>query len=182
MSKYLRHFNTICKHKYYVFVECRHCGITLRGLLHDLSKFGVTEFISSAKYFQGNRSPIEAEKEAIGYSAAWLHHKSHNKHHWEYWTDFDDNGNVIANKMPYNYVIEMVCDYIGAGKAYNKEKWTQEEPLKYWHKVRKGRYFHPDTEKLALSCLTIIAKEGMQNFYSYVKCPLVKEAYEKGMI
>ena len=78
---YLKHFKTVCKHKYYVFKECAACGLFWQGLVHDLSKFSPVEFASSAKYFQGNRSPIDAEKEAIGYSTAWLHHKGHNKHH-----------------------------------------------------------------------------------------------------
>jgi hypothetical protein len=63
MGARLRHFKTICKHKAIVFRECRACGIAWQGLIHDLSKFSITEFSASAKYFQGNRSPIEAEKE-----------------------------------------------------------------------------------------------------------------------
>ena len=62
MNKYLKHLITISKHKYYVMKFCFKCGYYKRGLLHDLSKFGKTEFFSSAKYFQGNRRPIEAEK------------------------------------------------------------------------------------------------------------------------
>ena len=77
MKKYWRHFKTVCKHKYFVFKECVACGIWWQGIIHDFSKFGFTEFVSSAKHFQGNRSPIEAEKEEIGYSKAWLHHKGH---------------------------------------------------------------------------------------------------------
>lgn len=168
MGKYWRHFKTVCRHKHYVFVECWKCGIPIRGLLHDLSKFGPTEFCSSARYFQGTRSPIEAEKEATGYSRAWLHHKSHNKHHWEYWTDFDKDGSVIAYKMPYKYVVEMVCDFVGAGKAYSKEKWTQEEPLRYWYKVRAGRHFHESTEVLAVYMLKTLAENGLDAFHNLV--------------
>ena len=97
---YLKHFRTVCKHKWYVFKECAACGLIWQGIIHDLSKFGITEFASSAKYFQGDRSPIEAEKETVGYSLAWLHHKGHNKHHWEYWTDFNEVGGIITNKIP----------------------------------------------------------------------------------
>lgn len=96
-------------------------------------------------YFQGNKSPIEAQKAAEGYSVAWLHHKGHNPHHWEYWIDFDSQGEIIANKIPYKYVIEMICDWIGAGKVYAHGTWTQSDPLDYYYKVRAGRYFHPDT-------------------------------------
>lgn len=165
MSKLWRHFKTVAKHRWVVFKECAACGIMWRGLVHDLSKFGATEFVASAKYFQGNRSPIDAEKEAIGYSNAWLHHKGHNKHHWEYWTDFDKDGSVIANRIPTKYVIEMVCDWVGAGKVYNKTKWTQADPLSYFYKVRGGRHFHPETEKLIVRLLTIIRDEGLKAFH-----------------
>lgn len=165
-----KHLKTIIKHKYYVYKECAACGLSWQGLVHDLSKFSPVEFWSSAKYFQGNRSPIDAEKETLGYSKAWLHHKGHNKHHWEYWTDFDHDGNIIANKIPYKYVVEMMCDWIGAGKAYNKDIWTQEEPLNYYKKVRKGRHFHPETEALILKFLNCIKNNGLEEFHRMARC------------
>ena len=152
-----------------MFKECRACGITWQGIIHDLSKYGPTEFISSAKHFQGNRSPIEAEKEELGYSLAWNHHKGHNPHHWEYWTDFDENGNIIAQRIPYKYVIEMICDWIAAGKVYNKGKWSKEDPYNYFCKVRKGRHFHEDTEELILACLYIIKEDGLDEFHKLMK-------------
>lgn len=160
-----KHFKTVCKHKAIVYKECKACGITWQGIIHDLSKFSPIEFSASAKHFQGNRSPIEAEKEDCGYSMAWLHHKGVNKHHWEWWTDFDDNGQIIANKIPSQYVVEMICDWIGAGMVYNKEKWTQAEPLNYYNKVRKGRYFHPETEKLIIYLLELIRDKGLDEFH-----------------
>lgn len=162
-----KHFKTICKHKAVVYKECKACGIMWQGIIHDLSKFNPIEFSASAKHFQGNRSPIEAEKEDCGYSMAWLHHKGVNKHHWEWWIDFGSNGEIIANKIPMKYVIEMICDYIGAGKVYSKEKWTQEEPLNYFLKVRKGRYFHPETEELIIQFLTIIRDAGLDVFHEF---------------
>ena len=169
MGKYWKHLSTICRHKKEVLKECWACGIGWQGLIHDLSKFGPTEFVSSARYFQGNRSPIEAEKEEIGYSKAWLHHKGHNKHHWEYWTDFADDGTIIANKIPVKYVIEMMCDWIGAGKVYSKDKWTTNTPYEYYLKVRQGRYFHPDTEALLLNCLDIIKNDGLDAYHKFAK-------------
>ncbi len=164
-----RHFKTIFKHKIVVFKECKACGIWWQGLTHDLSKFGLTEFEESAKYFQGNRSPIEASKEVNGYSAAWLHHKGHNPHHWEYWTDFGENGEVIPIKIPFKYVVEMVCDWIGAGQVYEKEQWTQHSPLAYFQKVRNGRYFHPKTEGLIMKFLTSIDIAGLNEFHMMAK-------------
>ena len=171
------HFKTICKHKLVVYKECKACGITWQGVIHDLSKFSPVEFSASAKHFQGTRSPIEIEKEQEGYSKAWLHHKGVNKHHWEWWTDFSPNGEIIANKIPSQYVIEMVCDWIGAGMVYNKEKWTQSEPLNYYLKVRKGRYFHPETERLLVYLLELIKDEGLEEFHRVCRqsCSILKE-------
>lgn len=164
-----KHFKTVCKHKHVVFQECCACGIPWQGIVHDLSKFSHVEFSASAKYFQGNRSPIDAEKEDLGYSLAWLHHKGVNKHHWEWWTDFDKEGKIIANRIPYKYVIEMVCDWIGAGKVYSKEKWTKKEPLNYYNKVRPGRHFHPSTEMFILFLLEMIRDKGLDEFHQYCR-------------
>ena len=170
------HFKTVCRHKAIVYKECKACGIWWQGVVHDMSKFSPAEFVPSAMHFQGNRSPIEAEKESVGYSAAWMHHKGHNKHHWEYWTDFGPNGEVIANKIPYKYVIEMVCDWIGAGKVYSGETWTNSSPLEYYNKVRSGRYFHPKTENLILTLLGIINYRGLDEFHRVCKAkyPLLR--------
>ena len=174
MGKYWKHFKTVSKHKWVVFQECKACGIWWQGILHDMSKFGKTEFVSSAKYFQGDRSPIEAEKDELGYSAAWLHHKGHNKHHWEYWVDFGRKGEIVANKIPTKYVVEMVCDWIGAGKVYSKDNWTTQSPIDYYYQVRRGRYFHEDTEVLILCCLIKIRDEGLGAFHRYAR-QLLKE-------
>ena len=82
MGNALKHFITVTRHRHKVFVHCVKVGIPLQGLLHDLSKYSLTEFVPGAKYYRGNRSPNEAEREDIGYSKAWMHHKGRNKHHF----------------------------------------------------------------------------------------------------
>ena len=71
-----------------VMHNCFKCGLYWQGLVHDLSKYSWTEFSVGAKYYQGTRSPNDAERESKGYSSAWLHHKGRNKHHLEYWVDY----------------------------------------------------------------------------------------------
>lgn len=164
-----KHLKTVLKHKWIVFRECKACGYLWQGIIHDLSKLGLVEFASSAKYFQGNRSPIDYEKECCGYSLAWLHHKGCNPHHWEYWTDFDSEGNIIANKIPYKYVVEMVCDWISAGMVYSGGNWTQSDTLDYYYKVRDGRHFHKDTEKLLVELLETIRDSGLDGFHKKVR-------------
>jgi len=171
MNAKLEHFKTVCRHKVEVYKQCKKCGILWQGITHDLSKFSYAEFASSAKFFQGDKSPIEAEKAAVEYSTAWLHHKGHNPHHWEYWTDFSKkDGSVIANRIPYRYVVEMVCDWIGAGKVYNKGNWTKDDPINYYYMVRNGRHFHPRTEELILKFLTTIQIYGLEEFYRMARC------------
>ena len=70
----LMHFCTITKHKFLVMKECFRVGLYRQGLLHDLSKYSWTEFRVGCRYYQGNRSPNNAEREDRGYSSAWLHH------------------------------------------------------------------------------------------------------------
>lgn len=83
-----KHFRTITYHKYLVMKGCFAVGLYRQGLTHDLSKYSPAEFLVGAKYFQGNRSPNNAEREEKGYSSAWLHHKGRNRHHYEYWIDY----------------------------------------------------------------------------------------------
>lgn len=179
----LKHLRTVAKHRWVVLQQCARCGYFWQGLTHDLSKLSRAEFVSSARYFQGDRSPIEAEKAAQGYSSAWLHHKGRNPHHWEYWTDFDElDGHIIANKIPYRYVVEMVCDWIGAGMVYSQDKWTQSEPLAYYDKVRKGRHFHEETEILLRFFLEVIKDYGLDKFYEVARSERLNSYYDVGFL
>ena len=82
MKKYCKYFKTIATHKWYVFIECCKLGIVMRGIMHDLSKLSPYEFVASARYYANCGNDEE-------YQYAWLHHKAHNKHHWEYWVDWE---------------------------------------------------------------------------------------------
>ena len=173
-SIYVLYLKQILKHKKYVFEECKACGIIWQGIVHDLSKFSKQEFTRSARrYFGENTQEVRDE-----YIEAWMHHKGCNPHHWEYWTDYDIRGDITTYKIPYNYVIEMVCDWIGAGKAYEKEEWNQAEPLEYYNKVRAGRHFHKDTEELILKLLNCIKTYGLDEFHKFAKNSVLKEFYE----
>ena len=85
INAYLGHFKTITKHKLMVMKYCFKIGLYRQGMLHDLSKYSWTEFSAGCKYYQGNRSPNNAEREATGLSTAWIHHYGRNKHHFEHW-------------------------------------------------------------------------------------------------
>ena len=70
--KALQHFKTITYHKWLVMKGCFSIGLYQQGICHDLSKYSPTEFFVGARFFQGTRSPNNAEREEKGYSA--VHH------------------------------------------------------------------------------------------------------------
>lgn len=174
MSHVWLHFKLITKHKWYVFKLSVKAGIPFRGLIHDLSKYSPIEFIESCKYYQGNRSPITAARENIGYSEAWLHHKGRNKHHIEYWYDWNVKETPV---IPYKYAIEMLCDHIAAGQVYKGKNWSKEYPLKYWNEIETVRHlYNPKTEKFITIIKEQIAKEGIDKIMNKKH---LKQQYKK---
>ena len=168
--KAIRHFNTITKHRHKVIAHCFRVGIGWQGLFHDLSKYTPTEFLAGAKYYQGNRSPNERERELFGYSAAWMHHKGRNRHHFEFWTDYNpETKQNMPIKMPIKYVIEMFCDRVAASKIYQGEKYTDAHPLEYFLKGKPTRFIHPETSDVLERLLVMLKEKGEKQTFSYIK-------------
>lgn len=175
------HLTTINEHRFLVMKHCFRVGLYKQGLTHDLSKYSPTEFIPGVKYFQGDRSPNNAQREHEGYSSAWLHHKGRNRHHYEYWIDYSskkDTPELVGMKMPLKYVIEMFCDRVAASKTYNKEKYTDADSLKYYMRGRGHYVIHPDTDELLHKLLEMLAQKGEDETFSYIKKELLtKKGY-----
>ena len=170
----IKHFNLINIHRFKVFKLCVRAGIPFRGLVHDLSKYSITEFWESAKYYVGDKSPISACKKDIGYSKAWLHHKGRNKHHHEYWYDYA--APEKAPVMPYKYTVEMICDTLAAGQTYQKEKWTKDYQLKYYLKDRERKIINPKIDAILIEVYTKISEEGINKV---IKPKVLKEIYNR---
>lgn len=178
MNKLIGHFRTITKHRHAVIRNCRRAGILWQGLRHDLSKYLPTEFIPGVKYYVGTRSPNELERMDKGYSAAWLHHKGRNRHHFEYWSDYNPvERRVGPVKMPLRYVIEMVCDRMAASKIYLGDKYTDASALEYFVHGKSHRVIHPETSDLCERLLTMLADEGEEKTFAYMR-RLLKENKE----
>lgn len=181
-SNYWNHFKTICKHKRWVAHYCFMSGLRLQGIFHDMSKFSPTEFIESARYYQGNRSPIDACKEEKGYSLAWFHHRGRNKHHWEYWVD-DFSKGMVPKKMPFKYVLEMICDYLGAGRVYMGKNFSMEKEYEWWLGRRKEVVMHRDTLKLVdevFQYMLVMSIEEVLGNKTYIKW--FEDGYKRGEI
>ena len=175
------HLKTVLTHKKYVFLYCFIAGITWQGIKHDMSKLNPKEFFESVKYYQGNRSPIDASREENGYSKAFLHHVGHNKHHYEYWIDHYDMGGIPV-QMPYKYALELVCDYLGAGRAYMKDKFTYQAEYQWWMKKNENPIMmHPHTKAFVDEMLwrlsegqdeEIVLRHSSKGIYAELSCQL----------
>ena len=170
MNNVINHFKTITHHRHIVIYHAFKCGILFQGLMHDLSKYSPTEFFAGAKYYKGIKSPNEGEREALGYSKAWMHHKGRNKHHFEYWTDY----NIITKEMspvemPVKYVVEMFCDRVAASKVYQGKNYSSSHPVEYFTRGKARRKIHPNTSELLENMLKILDEKGEKAAFKYAK-------------
>ncbi len=171
-QKWYKHLCTINEHKLEVGKNCFRCGLYKQGLLHDLSKYSPSEFLVGAKYFQGDRSPNDAEREDKGYTSSWLHHKGRNKHHLEYWIDYDlvkRDGTMTGMKMPDNYIVEMFCDRVAASKIYHKHDYNNRTALDYFRNGKSKGAMHPYVRKKIDLLLSMLADRGEEYTFRYAR-------------
>lgn len=181
MLKLVRHFMTVTEHRRAVRQGCFRVGLYFQGLTHDLSKYSPSEFFVGAKYYQGYRSPNNAEREAKGYSEAWMHHKGRNKHHYEYWTDYKGgaghNGEehvIIPARMPKRYLVEMYVDRVAAAAVYNKGHFTYDQPLKYYQRGDYTKLMEDHTREELEKLLRMLASNGPEVTESYIRNVILK--------
>lgn len=168
--KAIQHFITITKHRHMVIRYCAKAGILWQGLRHDLSKYSPIEFFAGARHYQGTRSPNEVERELYGYSPAWLHHKGRNRHHFEYWNDYNPKEKrVLPVKMPKRYVVEMICDRVAASRIYRGDAYTDAYPLEYYLRGKDHRFIHPETAAEIEMFLKMLAEKGEEETFRYIR-------------
>lgn len=177
------HTKTILCHRHKVMLHCFKAGIPLRGLLHDLSKFSPTEFIPGVLCYQGTRSPNERERELYGYSKAWMHHKGRNRHHFEYWTDYNTKtGTLDPVKMPDIYIFEMFCDRVAASKTYNGDKYDNSCPLTYFLRAKNKRVIEETTKQKLEFLLRMLNDKGEDYTFRYIRKQVRKCRKKKNCI
>ena len=170
-----KHFCTITKHRMLVASGCFQIGLYWQGLAHDLSKYSPTEFRNGIKYYQGTRSPNNAEREDKGYSEAWMHHKGRNRHHFEYWTDISPvSRQYEPMPIPRKYLAEMIMDRRAACMTYQGKAYTDGSALAYLEKSLERTRMHPQTLKELTFLLTMLRDEGEKKTFSYIKNHLLK--------
>ena len=169
-KNFFGHLYTITHHRHLVIKYGFKVGIGFQSLRHDLSKYSLAEFFPGVKYYSGTHSPTQTEREDIGASLAWMHHKGRNKHHHEYWSDFNmyDKGYTPV-EMPIRYVKEMFCDRIAASKVYKKKSYTDASALEYFMGKKHVEKMHPKTAELIESWLVMLKEKGEKETCKYIK-------------
>ena len=146
-------------HKWYVAIECFHEGLYYRGIVHDMSKILPSEFIPYTNYFYNN-STMKGRDDTgyykptdtgdCAFDFAWLLHQKRNRHHWQWWILPKDDGGVKVLPMSDNSVKEMICDWIGAGKAqgfFSPRHDKYFETRQWYNKNKSKMNLHPNTRQ-----------------------------------
>ncbi len=163
MNKFIAHFILITKHRHRVIRNAAHLGIFFHSLGHDLSKYSSVEFKGSYKYYNGVRSPIYNERKDHGYySDVFVHHTSHNKHHFEYYMDFCGNYTLTKN-IPYIYCLEIVADMISASSVYMKKNYRRDSVVKYLEGKKATSLMTDATYEFIHWCLVQYAESGFKH-------------------
>ena len=104
---------------------------------HDASKYDDEEYYAYCEYFYGEKTK-EVKDE---FDVAWLHHQHCNPHHWQHWLLREDDGDMKALEMPYEYIIEMIMDWWSfSWKSNNLYE------IFNWYENNKSRIvLHPQT-------------------------------------
>lgn len=104
---------------------------------HDESKIKQDEYEAYDAYFYGgNRSFLVVQN----FRKAFLIHIHRNPHHWQHWVLIhDDNKQETILDMPYNYIVEMICDWwsFSWSKGNLKEIFTWYDDHKDYIKLSK---------------------------------------------
>ncbi len=168
---FFKHLHTVNRHRRLVRHSCFKVGLIWQGLTHDLSKYSYTEFSVGVKYYQGTRSPNVAERMTKGYSTAWLHHKGRNRHHQEYWTDYDtETGELLAFKeMPKKYFIESIMDRIAACKVYRGSTYNDGAALDYLMTRDSESHMNKKNRDDMIFLLTMLKEKGEKETFRYIK-------------
>ena len=71
--------------------------------------------------------------------------------------------------MPFNYMLESVCDKIAASKVYNKDKYTDSYPLNYLLNSHEYKVMHPNTAYQIRTLLQYLKDNGEKKALIYYK-------------
>lgn len=123
---------------------------------HDESKYDPEEYSAYDAYFYG-RDKVNTMKANENFNKAWLHHIHNNPHHWQHWVLINDDPKLgeTCIEMPYQYVMEMICDWWTFG-------WKDNNPYEIfrWYEDHKAHIkLQTNTRRLVETILKEMQKK-----------------------
>lgn len=130
---------------------------------HDASKTKQDEYDAYDRYFYGNNRSYDVVE---NFNKAWLLHLHRNPHHWQYWILINDdpvNGEQVLD-MPYNYILEMICDWWSFSFA-------QGNPYEIfdWYEGRKDYIKLSESTRSILECVLLNIKTKLDEYSLYAE-------------
>jgi hypothetical protein len=110
---------------------------------HDASKFSDEEFEPYRRFF----FPVSPDEKCYqNFRPAWIHHFTHNPHHFEHWINDDSTfKGSFHERQP--YLVEMVCDWMAMGVQFGNTAAD-------WYSSRKDKiHLAPDDRSFVESLL-----------------------------
>ncbi len=147
--------------------SCYSCTHKVFGSQCDLDYSGIGNGYYANKCEDYEQTGIKTGRDDTGYykptdtgdkefDFAWLLHQKRNRHHWQWWILPEDEGGVKILEIPEKYLKEMLCDWIGAGKAqgfHSPKNDPLQETRKWWDSNNHKMQLHPNTRKILESWL-----------------------------
>ena len=98
----------------------------------------------------------------------WLHHKGRNKHHYEFWYDLNKETKSFEQvEMPFNYLLESVCDRVAASRIYHKNNYKDKDSYDFLVNGLSKYVMHPNTYRDLQYLLKYIAENGEKEAFKY---------------
>lgn len=118
---------------------------------HDQSKNEPDEYEAYDAYFYGRNRSYKVVQD---FRKAFLLHINRNPHHWQHWILINDDPNEeeIAMDMPYEYILEMVCDWWSSSWA----KGDLNEIFNWWEEHEKYIKISVKTRQTVVDILSSI--------------------------
>ena len=126
---------------------------------HDNSKDDSAEYKAYDAYFYGKNRSFQVVQD---FQYAWLTHIHKNPHHWQHWIlvhgDVKNGKLETILEMPYNYIIEMICDWW----AFSWARGDLYEIFNWYDEHSKNMKLAPETRTTVESILEKI-KDMLDN-------------------
>lgn len=133
---------------------------------HDASKYGIEEYDAYLNYFYPENSKNRKDDDSKvdddvqkDFDMAWNHHQKCNPHHWQYWVLLKDSGELIPMDMPFEYIVEMICDW----HSFSARK--PESTAYKWYNDMKDKMILSDNTRKLVEALIPNMKMSLKSLY-----------------